>query len=54
MVRDAVLDRVTSSATVRANRHDLERRVRDGELTPALAAQEILHMVDQRLGEPPG
>jgi LAO/AO transport system kinase len=54
MVRDAVLDRVASSATVRANRHDLERRVRDGELTPALAAQEILDMVDQPLGEPPG
>ena len=47
MVRDAVLDQVTSNATVRANRHDLERRVRDGELTPVLAAQEILDMVHQ-------
>ncbi|KRE34552.1 protein kinase [Mycobacterium sp. Soil538] len=42
MVRDTVLDRVLSSAGVRAVRADVERRVRDGELTPALAAQEIL------------
>lgn len=42
MVRDAVLDRVLSHPTVRAVRADVERRVRDGELTPALAAQQIL------------
>jgi LAO/AO transport system kinase len=46
MVRDAVLDRVTSNAAVRANRADVERRVRDGDLTPALAAQQILDLVD--------
>ncbi len=46
MVRDAVLDRVTSHAAVRARRADVERRVRDGDLTPALAAQQILDLVD--------
>jgi LAO/AO transport system kinase len=46
MVRDAVLDRVTSNAAVRANRADVERRVRDGDLTPALGAQQILDLVD--------
>ena len=45
MVRDAVLDRVTSNAAVRATRADLEQRVRNGELTPALAAQQILDLV---------
>ncbi|KGI68134.1 methylmalonyl Co-A mutase-associated GTPase MeaB [Mycolicibacterium rufum] len=49
MVRDTVLDRVLSSAGVRAVRADVERRVRDGELTPALAAQEILDAA-----QPPG
>jgi LAO/AO transport system kinase len=42
MVRDAVLDRVLTHPAVKAVRSDLERRVRDGELTPALAAQQIL------------
>ncbi|KAA1252000.1 methylmalonyl Co-A mutase-associated GTPase MeaB [Mycobacterium simiae] len=42
LVRDAVLDRVLSSPEVREIRSDLERRVRAGELTPALAAQQIL------------
>ena len=46
MVRDAVLDRVLSHPTVRGSRADIERRVRDGELTPALAAQEILDAAD--------
>lgn len=50
MVRDAVLDRVTSNAAVRAQRHELEQRVRDGRLTPALAAQEILDLVNPALG----
>lgn len=44
MVRDAVLDRVMSNPEVRKIRHDVERRVRDGELTPALAAQQILEI----------
>lgn len=42
MVRDTVLDRVMSNPEVRRIRDEVERRVREGELTPALAAQEIL------------
>ncbi len=46
MVRDTVLDRILSHPDVRRIRADVERRVRDGELTPALAAQEILDAAD--------
>jgi LAO/AO transport system kinase len=42
MVRDTVLDRVLSSPAVRKIRADVERQVKAGELTPALAAQQIL------------
>ncbi|WP_019971246.1 methylmalonyl Co-A mutase-associated GTPase MeaB [Mycobacterium sp. 141] len=42
MVRDTVLDRLLSNPRVRGIRAEVERRVRDGELTPALAAQQIL------------
>jgi LAO/AO transport system kinase len=42
MVRDTVLDRVLSNPNVRKMRADLERQVKAGELTPALAAQQIL------------
>ncbi|TVS77586.1 methylmalonyl Co-A mutase-associated GTPase MeaB, partial [Mycobacterium helveticum] len=42
MVRDTVLDRVLSNPAVRKIRADVERRVKAGELTPALAAQQIL------------
>ncbi len=42
MVRDMVLDRVLSNPEVRKIRADVERRVKSGELTPALAAQQIL------------
>lgn len=42
MVRDAVLDRVLTNPEVRRIRADVERQVREGELTPALAAQRIL------------
>jgi LAO/AO transport system kinase len=42
MVRDTVLDRIMSNPAVRAIRTDIERSVRDGELTPTLAAQRIL------------
>jgi len=42
MVRDSVLDRVLSNPEVRKIRADVERRVKAGELTPALAAQQIL------------
>jgi len=37
-----VLDRVLSNPEVRKIRADVERRVKTGELTPALAAQQIL------------
>lgn len=42
MVRDTVLDRVLSNPAVRKVRAEVERQVRAGELTPALAAQRIL------------
>jgi LAO/AO transport system kinase len=42
MVRDMVLDRVLSNPAVRRIRAEVERQVRAGELTPALAAQQIL------------
>lgn len=42
MVRDAVLDRVLAHPEVRRIRADVERQVREGELTAALAAQRIL------------
>ena len=42
MVRDTILDQVLSNPAVRAIRADVERQVRAGELTPALAAQQIL------------
>ena len=42
MVRDAVLDRVLKNPAVKSMRAEVERQVRDGELTPALAAQQIL------------
>jgi LAO/AO transport system kinase len=46
MVRDAVLDRVLSHPAVRKIRAEVERQVRDGELTPALAAQQLLDAAD--------
>jgi LAO/AO transport system kinase len=42
LVRDAVLDRVLSNPSVRQVRARVERQVLAGELTPALAAQQIL------------
>ena len=48
MVRDTVLDRVLSHPAVKKIRVELERQVRDGELTPALAAQQILDAADVR------
>ena len=47
MVRDAVVDRVLSHPEVRSIRAEVERQVRDGELTPALAAQRILDVADR-------
>jgi LAO/AO transport system kinase len=48
MVRDTVLDRVLSHPAVKKIQVEVERRVRDGELTPALAAQQILDAADVR------
>ena len=42
MVRDTVLDRVLSNPAVRKIRADVESQVKAGELTPAMAAQQIL------------
>lgn len=42
MVRDTVLDQVLNHPGVKGIRPEVERRVRDGEITPALAAQQIL------------
>jgi LAO/AO transport system kinase len=48
MVRDAVLDRVLTHPAVKSMRAEIERQVRAGELTPALAAQQILDAAEQR------
>jgi GTPase len=42
MVKDTVLERVLSNPAVRKARAEVERQVLTGELTPALAAQQIL------------
>ena len=42
MVRDTVLDRMLSNPAVRKARAEVERQVLAGELTPAMAAQQIL------------
>jgi len=42
LVRDTVLDRIVSDPAVRRIRAEVERQVLAGELTPALAAQQIL------------
>lgn len=49
MVRDTVLDRVLSHPAVKKIRAEVERQVRDGELTPALAAQQILDAADVQI-----
>src|SRR6478735_4309723 len=46
MVNDQLLRRLASNATVKAIRGDVEQRVRDGSLTAALAAAEILDAFD--------
>lgn len=48
MVRDAVLDRVLTHPEVKRIRAEIERQVREGELTAALAAQRILDAADRR------
>lgn len=44
MVRETVLERVLSNPTVRKMRAEVERQVLAGELTPAMAAQQILNV----------
>jgi LAO/AO transport system kinase len=46
LVRDTVVDRVLSNPAVRKMRAAVERQVKAGELTPALAAQQILKAAD--------
>ncbi|MFW0785667.1 methylmalonyl Co-A mutase-associated GTPase MeaB [Gordonia sp. CPCC 206044] len=48
MVNDIVLSRLADSSEVKGIRADVENRVRAGDLTPALAAQEIVDAFDQR------
>jgi LAO/AO transport system kinase len=50
MIRDTVIDRVLSDPGVKDIRGEVERRVRDGELTAALGAQRILAAADARSG----
>ena len=47
MVRDEVLNRLAASPDVAAVRTDVERRIASGDVTPALAAQEILTAFDR-------
>ncbi len=46
MVRDQLMRRLADSPEVKAIRADVEDRVRDGSLTPALAAEQILRAFD--------
>jgi LAO/AO transport system kinase len=47
MVRDTVLDRVLSNPAVRKARVEVERQVLAGELTPAMAAEQILRIASE-------
>jgi LAO/AO transport system kinase len=51
MVRNTVLDRVLSDPGVKDIRAEVERQVRDGELTAALGAQRILETAADKLTE---
>lgn len=48
MVHDIVLSRLHESPTVAEIRDDVEQRVREGTLTPALAAQRMVDAFDRR------
>ncbi|MDI3315015.1 MAG: methylmalonyl Co-A mutase-associated GTPase MeaB [Mycobacterium sp.] len=48
LVRDAVLEEVLANPAVRNSRAEVERRVRNGELTPVLAAQQILRIAQAK------
>ncbi|MEN8652644.1 methylmalonyl Co-A mutase-associated GTPase MeaB [Streptomyces sp. 21So2-11] len=54
MVRDELLDRLRTHPEVREVTPDLERRVRDGELTATLAAERILEAFQGRRGTEAG
>jgi LAO/AO transport system kinase len=47
MVHDQLLRRLETDAEVKAIRHDVEQQVRDGSLTAALAAHQILDAFDK-------
>lgn len=47
MVRDTVLDRMLSNPAVRKIRAEVERKIIAGELTPALAAEQILKVASE-------
>jgi LAO/AO transport system kinase len=51
MVRNTVLDRVLSDPGVKDIRAEVERQVRDGELTAALGAERILETAAEKLTE---
>jgi LAO/AO transport system kinase len=55
MVRDQLMDRLRTDRGVRARLPELEREVRDGELTPTLAAQTVLDLLgsEPAAGRPP-
>ncbi|MFC9997416.1 methylmalonyl Co-A mutase-associated GTPase MeaB [Nocardia sp. NPDC127526] len=48
MVHDNLLRRLTDNPAVKALRPQVEKQIRDGSLTPALAAEEILRAFDAR------
>ncbi|AFR48974.1 MULTISPECIES: methylmalonyl Co-A mutase-associated GTPase MeaB [unclassified Gordonia (in: high G+C Gram-positive bacteria)] len=48
MVNDIVLSRLGDSPAVRGIRGEVEQQLRDGSLTPALAAQRIVDAFDER------
>lgn len=52
MVREELLGSLRSDPTVRALTPDLERQVRQGELTPTLAAEAILRAFESRGPQP--
>jgi LAO/AO transport system kinase len=50
MVRDSVLDQVLNHPGVKGIRTEVERQVRTGQITPALAAQQILDAASNSAG----
>jgi LAO/AO transport system kinase len=48
MVHDQLLRRLADSPGVKAIRAQVEKQIRDGSLTPALAAEELLRVFDEK------